>query len=185
MTKKLKIFIALTLAVQLFVPSFLAAYHYSLYSTAKSLETEYRFEISYMSFDDHYVFEDSFSEIAEGTLSFHLAEIWDVSSDRIVPLISPQNNVISLKKPGDGDKTDIWFFYRTYSQNSSLETDSFSFVNPEEKGSIKQALRNEYSHFKGDEETFEHAYLTAKIYKGLFLPTAIYFKGEKIIDINL
>lgn len=185
MNKKLKIFIALTLAVQLFVPSFLAIYHYSLYSTAKNLETEYRFEISYMSFDDHYVYEDSFSEIAEESLSFDVAEAWRLSSDRMTLLVSPQNNVISLKKLGDGEKTDLWISRRTYYQNSTLEADSFSFVNPEKKGAIKMALRTEYLQYKSDSEEYEKAYLTAKIYKGLFLPTAIYFKGEKIIDINL
>ena len=70
-------------------------------------------------------------------------------------------------------------------QNSTLEADSYSFVNPEKKGAIKQALRTEYLQYKSDSEEYEKAYLTAKIYKGLFLPTAIYFRGEKIIDINL
>ena len=184
MNRKLKIFIALTLAVQLLVPSFLGAYHYSLYSTAKNLETEYRFEISYMSFDDHYV-SDSSHEIAEESLSFDVAEAWRLSSDRMTLLVSPQNNVISLKKLGDGEKTDLWISRRTYYQNSTLEADSFSFVNPEKKGAIKMALRSEYSHYKQENEEYERAYLTAKIYKGLFLPTAIYFRGEKIIDINL
>ena len=184
MTKKMKILLALIIAVQLLVPSSLLAYHYSVYSTAKSLGTEYWFEITYLSFDDHYVSDDSY-EIAEGTMSFDLEEMWRLSTDKITPVISPQNNVISLKKLGDDEKTDIWFSYRIYNRSRILETDSFSFVNPEKKGAIKQALRTEYLRYKSDNENYEHAYLTAKIYKGIFLPTAIYFKGERIIEINL
>ncbi len=185
MNKKLKIFLALTLVIQLLVPSSLLIYQYSLLNTVKNLETEYTFEISSLSFDDYYVYEDSFSEISEGPLSFLLAEDWRVSADKVTPVLSPQNNVLMLEKLKDGDKTDVWFYNRYYYRNRSIEPEFFSFVNEEDKGELKRDLRNEYSHFKGDEKDFEHAYLTAKIYKGVFLPTAIYFRGEKIISIEL
>lgn len=185
MNKKLKIFLALTLVIQLLVPSSLLIYHNSLYAAARSSETEYTIELSYLSFDDSYVYEDSFSEIAEGNMSFEIVSAMITASGKLTPVLSPKNNVLYFQKLKDGNNTDVWLYARNYYNSCSIDTEHFSFVNPEEKGSIKQALRNEYSHFKGDEETFEHAYLTAKIYKGLFLPTAIYFKGEKIIDINL
>ncbi len=185
MNKKLKIFLAITLVLQLLFPSSLLIYQYSLLSTVKNLSTEYTFEIAHLSFADYYVYEDSFSEIAEGPLSFHLAEDWKVSAEKVTPVLSPQNNVLSLRKLQDGDKTDVWFYNRHYYRNRIIEPEFFSFVNEEDKGGLKRDLRNEYSHFKEDEETFEHAYLTAKIYKGIFLPTAIYFRGEKIIDITL
>ena len=185
MNKKLKIFLALTLVIQLLVPSSLLIYHNSLYAAARSSETEYTIELSYLSFDDSYVYEDSFSEIAEGNMSFEIVSAMITASGKLTPVLSPKNNVLYFQKLKDGNNTDVWLYARNYYNSCSIDTEHFSFVNEENKGGLKRDLRNEYSHFKGDEETFEHAYLTAKIYKGLFLPTAIYFKGEKIIDINL
>lgn len=185
MNKKLKIFLALTLVIQLLVPSSLLIYHNSLYAAARSSETEYTIELSYLSFDDSYVYEDSFSEIAEGNMSFEIVSAMITASGKLTPVLSPKNNVLYFQKLKDGNNTDVWLYARNYYNSCSIDTEHFSFVNEENKGGLKRDLRNEYSHFKGDEETFEHAYLTAKIYKGLFLPTAIYFRGEKIIDITL
>ena len=34
-------------------------------------------------------------------------------------------------------------------------------------------------------ENGSYAYVTAKVYRGVFIPTAIYVKGEKVITIHL
>ncbi len=185
MNKKLKIFLALTLVIQLLVPSFLLIHHYSVLSTAKNLETEYKFELSHLAFDDRYVHENSFAKIEDGALEFDIAEGWRISKAKVTPVLSPQNNVITLQELKDNDKTDVWFYYRYYRQNSTIEPERFSFEPGVDKGSVKLAIRTEYYNYKVDAEEKEPAYLTAKIYKGVFIPTAIYFRGEKIISINL
>lgn len=185
MNKKLKIFLALTLVIQLLVPSSLLIYHNSLYAAARSSETEYTIELSYLSFDDSYVYEDSFSEIAEGNMSFEIVSAMITASGKLTPVLSPKNNVLYFQKLKDGNNTDVWLYARNYYNSCSIDTEHFSFVNEAEKGKIKQDIRTEYYQYKKDSEDCERAYLTAKIHKGVFIPTAIYFRGEKIIDISL
>lgn len=186
MNKKLKAFISLAIVIQLLVPSFLLVHHYSVLSTAKQLETEYTFEISRIYFNNYYFdyTEGAATLKQDGPMEFDTDAVISWGNKKIKVIASPQNNVIDTQELKSGETADSWFYSKYYRQNSVIDAEKYSFepgVNGEE---IKAVLRREYSILK-DKEDREPAYLTAKIYKGLFLPTAIYFKGEKIIDINL
>ncbi len=187
MNKKLKAFIALTIVIQLLVPSFLLVHHYSVLSTAKSLETEYTFELSRIYFNNYYFDYTGGSATLrqDGPMEFDTDAVISWSNKKLKVIASPQNNVIDTQELKSGDTADSWFYSKYYKQNSTIDAEKYSFeagVNSEE---IKEELRREYSWVNKDKEDREPAYLTAKIYKGVFIPTAIYFRGEKIISINL
>lgn len=181
MTKKIKIFIALTLAVQLLVPSILLAYHYSVLNTAKGTETEYTFRLKGLYFGDDYKYDDSFAEIEDGPMVFYIEDVFMTSNRKLTPVLSPKGNVVEVKALKNED-TDVWFYTNYYYESSTVQPENFSFVNEEEARSIKYAIRNEFNQYT---EEREYVYLTAKIYKGIFIPTGIYFRGEKIIEINM
>ena len=49
---------------------------------------------------------------------------------------------------------------------------------------IIRKISREYSWFNRNDEYKTYAYVTAKIYKGVFIPTAIYFNGIEVITIT-
>ena len=76
---------------------------------------------------------------------------------------------------------ETWFYGRCFTEEIAPE--SYSFAEGTDPDTIRAQIRAEYN-LKNQRDR-ESAYLTAKIYRGVFLPTAIYFRGEKIIDITL
>lgn len=184
MNKKLKVFLALTLVIQLFVPVFLLAYHHSLLSTAKSLDTEYSFELDAIFLDYYYDFKaENPTERKNAPLTFNIYEIASWGNSRYTVRATPKNNVIGINKTDSVADTDTWFYGRYFDEICKIEYGKYSFSEGVDGAEIRAQLRTEYNvNLRGDREP---AYLTAKIYKGVIIPTSIYFRGEKIIDINL
>ena len=173
MNKKLKIFLALTLVIQLLVPVFLIWYQYSVLNTAASCENEYRFRLSYINFSD------------DDTMHFATDAMFYASKNYRYTVVTYTKNIVrAAPKYTPEDDTDEWFYGNTYIRNRTVTADKYSFTDEASADRIKSEIRTE-TQKKGTDTSIEFPYLSAKIYKGAFIPVAIYFKGEKIIDISL
>lgn len=182
MNKKLKIFVALTVIIQLLVPSSLLICQYSVLDTAKNLETEYKFNLSGLKLNYKLNSENS-PDTTESPIFFSIANFNYQSRGKYTVFASPNNKVLSVKKLQDGDDTDYWFYGKSFMVSCTIEPENYSYAPDIDVNALKEQLRREFN--ISDASQREPLYLTAKIYKGIFIPTAIYFKGEKIIDIKL
>ena len=178
MKNKLKIFLIFALVIQLFVPSYLLVHHYSLISTAMEQKTEYLFVISYLEF-----LSDDKKYTAEEVDSLHFAVFYTegLYNERIA-VSADENGIARLSELGD-KKTDIWFDYDYYDKSQTVTADRFSFTE-EASPDIVRELHQRYFWYNRNDENKEYAYLSVKVYKGIFIPTAIYYKGEKIMTID-
>lgn len=178
MKNKMKIFLIFALVIQLFVPSFLLTHHYSLIKTAMLEKTEYLFVISYLEFwsdDKKYTAEEVDS------LHFSVYDTVGLYNERIA-VSADENGIARLSELGD-KKTDIWFDYDYYDKSQTIPADRFSFTE-EASPDIVRELHQRYFWYNRNDENKEYAYLSVKVYKGIFIPTAIYYKGEKIMTID-
>lgn len=179
MTRKIKAFLALTLIIQLLIPAYLLIHHYSVTNTALESATEYRFRINSMHFD---IFSDvDVYECKE--ISFSVEEIVGFYNQKIAVSLN-ENGMPVLEELKDKKQTDIWFDYDYYRQKTNLYTEDITFSDGIDIQSTIRKIKSEYSWFNRKDEYKTYAYLTAKIYKGVFIPTAIYFNGIKVITIN-
>lgn len=180
MKNKIKIFLILVLVIQLLVPSYLLVHHYSLINTAMEEKTEYLFVIDYMEF-----WSDSknYTEEYVSTLHFSIYDTAGLYNERIA-VSADENGIARLRALEDKKQTDIWFDYDYYEKSNSVGEGEFSFTERENAPDIVKELRQRYLWYNRKDENKEYVYLSAKIYKGIFIPTAIYYRGEKVIEIN-
>ncbi len=181
MNKKLKATLALTLIIQLLIPSFLLWHHNFVLNSARALEEEYTLRLYFFNFSDGV---SNPSPEQENVIQFSAAPLSYISSRKYTVTVNSKNIVTGAPRLTDENKTDTWFYGRAYSKNSRITPDKYSVTEGTDIDSIERELSIEAVK-SSDDESREFPYLTAKIYKGVFLPTAIYFKGEKIIDIFL
>ena len=184
MNKKIKALIALTVIIQLLVPTFLLTYHYSVLNTAKGLSTEYYLQLDGIFLDYYYDFKaENPTERENAPMTFNINTIFWWNNFKYTVNATPNNNVISLKELEKTDNTDTWFYSRCFEEVCVIPSENYSFEPGIDADKIRAQLRTEYNvNIKGEREP---AYLSAKIYKGVIIPTGIYYKGEKIISINL
>ena len=182
MTRKIKAFLSLTLIIQLLIPAYLLVGHYSVMDTALTSATEYRFRINSIKFDYYVDTDNSYNYVCE-EISLRVEEIDSLHNKKIAVSLN-ENGIPVLEELKNKNQTDIWFDYDYYEQYCKLSADEFTFSPDRSPRSIITDIRSEYSWFNRNDENKTYAYLTAKIYKGVFIPTAIYFNGIKVITIT-
>lgn len=180
MTLKAKAFLCFALIIQLLVPVYLLSHHYSVTNSALTSATEYRFRINSIKFD--YSIDSDNDYICEG-IDFRVEEI-DGLWDKKIAVSLNENGLPVVEELKDKKQTDIWFDYAYYKQSRELSSDEFTFAPDRSATDIIKRIRKEYSWFNRNDENKTYAYVTAKIYKGVFIPTAIYFNGIEVITIT-
>lgn len=180
MTRKAKVFLCFALIIQLLIPAYLLSRHYSVMNTALTSVTEYRFRINRIDFE--YYTDNDNNYVCTG-IDFHVEEI-DGLYNRKIAVSLNENSMPVVDELKDEKQTDIWFDYDYYKQSRELSADEITFSPDRSVRSIISDIRKEYSWFNRKDENKTYAYVTAKIYKGLFIPTAIYFNGIKVITIT-
>ena len=180
MTRKAKVLLILTLIIQLIIPAYLLSHHYSVTNSALTSATEYRFRINSIDFD--YYTDDDNNYVCTG-MDFHVEEIDGLRNKKIAVSLN-ENGLPVLEELKDKKQTDIWFDYDYYKQSRELSADDITFSPDRKMTEIIADIRSEYSWFNRKDENKTYAYVTAKIYKGVFIPTAIYFNGIEVITIT-
>ncbi len=182
MKNKTKIFIALALVLQLFIPSYLLIHHYSLINNALDEETEYCFKLRSIEFKTQN-WEWTNTEKDADFLYFSIYDTLGMYDKRIA-VSTDENGLAVLSELKNKRQTDSWFDYDYYNNGCGFDSGEFAFEPGIDTYDIITELRNQYSWFNRNDENREYAFVTAKVYKGLFIPTAIYFRGEKILTIQ-
>ena len=180
MTRKAKVFLCFALIIQLVIPAYLLSHHYSVMNTALESATEYRFRINNIDFD-YYTDVDNNYVCTE--ITFRVEEI-DGLYNRKIAVSLNENGFPVVEELKDKKQTDIWFDYDYYKQSRELSSDEFTFAPDRNATDVIKRIRKEYSWFNRNDENKTYAYVTAKIYKGVFIPTAIYFNGIEVITIT-
>ena len=179
MNKKLKIFIALTLALQLLIPSFILVYNKEITDNAIRNGTEYSFRLNHL-----YLNRSLTSETESYTLRYEINgyNLLLYSMDEISVTENP-NGFAALSKRENSDTGDSWFRYKSLSESMFLTDDCFTpaeGLTCRDLFLLTNELKNKEKHTISD-----RAYVTAKVYKGIFIPDAIYLDGEKILTISI
>lgn len=179
MTQKTKIFIALTLVIQLLFPTGLLVHRHTVLKEALATEDEYIFELSELRLvvpNTAYPSADSCE-----AFWFSINDVYAYSAAKIAVSVGADGLAVVSELDRKKD-TDCWFSYDYYNKNSNFEKGEFTIITTDFR-QLRSEIISEYSIFNKNAEE-KPAYVTAKIHNGVFLPTAIYFNGEKIIDIS-
>lgn len=180
MTRKAKVLLILTLIIQLIIPAYLLSHHYSVTNSALTSATEYRFRINSIDFG---YYKDEDNNFVCDEIRFYVEEIDGLRNKKIAVSLN-ENGLPVLEELKDKKQTDIWFDYDYYKQSRELSADDITFSPNRNMTEIIADIRSEYSWFNRKDENKTYAYVTAKIYKGVFIPTAIYFNGIEVITIT-
>ncbi|MBQ2758548.1 MAG: hypothetical protein IJE93_02145 [Clostridia bacterium] len=180
MTRKAKVLLILTLIIQLIIPAYLLSHHYSVTNSALMSATEYRFRINSIDFG---YYKDEDNNFVCDEIRFYVEEIDGLRNKKIAVSLN-ENGLPVLEELKDKKQTDIWFDYDYYKQSRELSADDITFSPNRNMTEIIADIRSEYSWFNRKDENKTYAYVTAKIYKGVFIPTAIYFNGIEVITIT-
>lgn len=180
MTRKAKVLLILTLIIQLIIPAYLLSHHYSVTNSALTSATEYRFRINSIDFG---YYKDEDNNFVCDEIRFYVEEIDGLRNKKIAVSLN-ENGLPVLEELKDKKQTDIWFDYDYYKQSRELSADDITFSPNRNMTEIIADIRSEYSWFNRKDENKTYAYVTAKIYKGVFIPTAIYFNGVEVITIT-
>lgn len=186
MKKKIKLCLIFTLILQLLIPSYLLINHYTCEKKALESEKEYLFLLSDITF-----FTDRRGSITEcESFHFFIDQAYNFYNSKIA-VTETDNGIAVLEEKTTG--TDIWFDYNHYKKKQDIYSDSFTFENDSAILDTIREIETEYSS-KWSYSDFEEiiqpetqekkAFISAKVYKGIFIPTAVYFGTQKILTIE-
>ncbi len=171
--KKLKIIIIATLVLQLILPLYLLTYHYSAYDEAVSQTTEFRFPLEYL---DIYNIHDTGDSVQQ--LGFSIKDIYDYYNEDIEVTVGDDGFAqMTLSKNKNLNKN--WFTFKYYYSSNYYTSEEYEYAEGVDKTNFINHISSIY---REDVLNFDSFYLTAKVHKGLFIPTALYFEGEKVIE---
>ncbi len=181
MNKKFKIIIAATLIFQLLIPAGFLYHHYTAINFALEHSLEYKFKLLDMRFSDYRASEGDPTDIRE-SLRFDVGGTSRLYNKKIAVTVG-EDGFADLSELEDKDY-NCWFDYDYCEKNSRFKADKFSFEPDVDVKALKKEIREAYAWASNLHENGCFAYVTAKVYKGVFIPTAIYVKGEKVITIH-
>ena len=171
MNKKLKIIVSVLLIIQLALPVYFLVHHCSTVSYAVRNAPEYKFGIEYLHISDYTENKNSLAFEISG-LSYRTKKAAITSTINGFAVISSYNGK---------QKTDSWFSRNFYAVNTFFPEDKYIL----EPGADIQLLKQRFSEQKliglADEKFIAATYITAKVYKGVFIPTALYYENQKIL----
>lgn len=169
MNKKLKIIVSVLLIIQLALPVYFLVHHCSTVSYAVRNAPEFKFDIEFLHISD----KDN------NTLFYEISGL--SYRNKKVAITNTINDFAIMTEYNGKKKTDNWFTIRYYSGNTVFSEKEYTF----EPGADTEMLKQRFSEQKlielPDEKFIAATYITAKVYKGVFIPTALYYENQKIL----
>lgn len=179
--KKLKIFVIIILILQILLPAGLLCYHYSLHARAMKESPDFKLRVSYMNIWDY--------EESGETFYFELDDMSysNRHEDKAVTVGTDGFAIVSRAENKKLNK--FWFSLDNYHKLTSYQKDEgeFTYVDTPEANAVMDKWRNNPHNDLGEVLDYQGGnsmYITAKIYKGLIIPTAVYNLDVKIIDLT-
>ena len=174
--KKLKIIIIASLILQLLLPLYLLSYHYSAYDEAVSQTEEFKFRLGYLDIYDLY-------DTGEGVqhMDFQIKDIYEFYGDDIEVTVGTDGFAeMALSK--DKNRNKHWFTFKYYYNSDFYTSEEYEYA---EGVDVTKLIYTVNALDNYNVENPDGFYVTAKVYKGLFIPTAIYYDGVKVIIFNI
>lgn len=176
MNKKFKIIIALTMIVQLLIPAVLLYHHYTIREFALNHSIDYKIRINGLYLSDYRAGSDPTD--TRYCLDYYINN-YRLYNKKVAVTIG-EDGFAQLSELDKKSDSDCWFEEKYYREKRYLRGDDFKL----EEGVDRWEINRKSAQLESDElNENECFYLTAKVYKGLFIPTAIYFCDEKIATI--
>lgn len=191
MNKKLRLFVIIALVIQILLPAGLLGYHYHIYNYALNNTPDFKFYLSYFdlySYGDgkEIIYSDSENEI----LYFDIANRYYRED---VEIVSDVNGFAVWTEVKNKRLNKHWFSYKNYNKMGSFNKNEgeFTYVDTEEAKKVMSEWKDRYIDEYYDENGYydilykgeNSLYITAKVYKGMFIPTAVYKDNVKVIEI--
>ena len=187
--KKLKLIIILVLVIQIILPAGMLGYHYSIYNYALEHTPDFKFYLSYFdlySRDDNNGITHNFSSSGNDVFHFDIAYRYYRTNMEVV---ADMNGFAVVSALQNKKLNKHWFSFSNYNKMGAFSQaeGEFTYVDTEEAKKVMSQWKNTYfDHYGDDEIKFNGGnavYITAKVYKGIFIPTAVYRDDVKVIDI--
>ena len=187
--KKFKLIIILVLVIQIILPAGMLGYHYSIYNYALNNTPDFKFYLSYFdlySRDDNNGITHNFSESENDIFHFDIAYRY-YREDMAVA--ADANGFAVVSEIENKKLNKHWFSFSNYNKMGAFSQadGKFTYVDTEEAKKVMSEWKQTYfDHYGYDEIEFyksDSVYLTAKVYKGIFIPTAVYKDNVKVIEI--
>ena len=186
--KKLKIIVILVLVIQIILPAGMLGYHYSIYNYALNNTPDFKFYLSYFDLysrgeNDEIIYDD---EEKNDVLYFDIAYRYYNTNMEVV---SDMNGFAVVSALQNKKLNKHWFSFSNYNKIGSFSQaeGEFTYVDTEEAKKVMSQWKDTYfDHYGDDEIKFKGGnavYITAKVYKGMFIPTAVYKDNVKVIEI--
>lgn len=186
--KKLKLIIILALVIQIILPAGMLAYHYSIYNYAINNTPDFKF---YLTYFDLYNYGEG-KEILYDDKDENDVLYFDIANRYYrtdMEVVADMNGFAVLSAVQDKKLNKNWFSYDNYNKMGSFSQaeGEFTYVDTEEAKKIMSEWKDRYFDIYGtDDIEFKGGntvYITAKVYKGVFIPTAVYRDNVKVIEI--
>ncbi len=179
--KKLKIFIIAVLIVQILLPACLLINEYSKRSEAFRYSPDFKFRLYYLDIWD---LPDEEGEV----LSFSIAtkDLRTYYGDDI-EVTADEKGFAKLSLAENKRLNKFWFSYKQYQNVGSYKASKgeFSYIDTIEAQEIINNWPGKYMSRRTIESRGQDSfYITVKVYKGLFIPTAIYIDDVKVIELS-
>ena len=174
--KKLKIIIIASLILQLLLPLYLLSYHYSAYDEAVSQTEEFKFRLGYLDIYNIYDTGDAVQH-----LSFEIKDIYDFYENDIEVTVG-DDGFAEMALSKDKNRNKHWFTFKYYYSSDFYTSEEYEYA---EGVDVTRLIYTVNALDNYDVENPDGFYVTAKVYKGLFIPTAIYYDGIKVIIFNI
>ena len=185
--KKLKLIIILALVIQIILPAGLLGYHYSMYNYALNNTPDFKFYVSWFHIFTYGEGKEILYDYDENSKELLYFDISDVYYRKDMAVTVGADGFAVLSEAENKNLNKYWFSHENYNKIDSFskEEGEFEYVDTEEAGKIVSEWRYKYyQQYEMDGITYDggnSVYITAKVYKGIFIPTAVYKDGVKII----
>lgn len=186
--KKFKLIIILVLVIQIILPAGMLGYHYSVYNYAINNTPDFKF---YLTYFDLYNYGEG-KEILYDDKDENDVLYFDIANRYYrtdMEVVADMNGFAVLSAVQDKKLNKNWFSYDNYNKMGSFSQaeGEFTYVETEEAKKIMSEWKDRYFDIYGtDDIEFKGGnavYITAKVYKGMFIPTAVYRDNVKVIEI--
>lgn len=172
MNKKLRLFVIISLVIQILLPLYLLYTHYSDHNYAMAESPTFKFRLE--SIDVYEIYDSG-----EGSerLDFHVLDLFQYYQDDIAVTVGA-DGYAQLSEVENKRLNKHWFTFKYCYSISQRNNGNYIY----EAGVDIAALHRKINRiYRWDIEKPEGFYVTAKVYKGVFIPIAIYIEDQKVI----
>ena len=168
--KKLRLFVIAVLILQILMPAGLLYHHYSLHSRAMTDSPEFKFRLE--SLDVYKIYDTG---EGDERLDFYVQDLFQYYHEDIAVTVG-EDGYVRMAKTENKRLNKHWFSFKYCYSKSQMNNDNYVYEDGVDVAELHRKINKTYSKDVNKPDGF---YLTAKVYKGIFIPVAIDLEGKK------